>query len=78
MKPYQVSPVGRPKPTAVTAFLREASIDTSGAPSIRPNALRTPLSSTMVVLILRPISAAFCSAAAISARASSAVMEARE
>src|SRR5579875_643995 len=47
------------------------------APSIRENAFSTPLSSQIAMHIGTPISCAFCSAAAIAARAASAVIVAR-
>src|SRR4029079_17172080 len=50
----------------------------SGAPSIRLNAFRTPLSSTIAMSIGTSISAAFASAASIARRAASVLMLAFE
>src|SRR5437667_3562395 len=65
--------VARPKPTAVYALSWATWTDTRAAPSIRLNAFRTPLSSTMAITKGWPISAAFFSAASIMALASSVV-----
>ena len=66
--------VGMPKPTAVYALSWAIWMLSSGAPSMRLNAFRTPLSSTIAMSIGTSISAAFASAASIARRAASVLM----
>ena len=62
-----------PKPTAVYALSWATCTDSRAAPSIRLNALSTPLSSTTAITNGWPISVALRSAASIIAFASSVV-----
>jgi len=58
--------VGMPKATAVYALSFAISTLRSGAPSMRVNALSTPLSSTTAITIGAPISRAFADAPSIA------------
>src|SRR6188472_3373320 len=66
--------VGMPKPTAVYALSCATCTLRSAAPSMRLNALSTPLSSTTAITNGMPISAAFASAAATIRCARSVLM----